>query len=334
MLALDANSALARAVGAADAAAAEALLRDVTVARRYAGFSLAVGGWHPDARGAPPVIFRAAHVPPAVLATDPSFSARPQARPCRGGEGWSSWVEQLVPGRPHVWSNNAPATDWDKCAWLRRAMCRTLALAEVGRGAGEQERAPAATASRSSAVEPNAGEGSIDIALPPHLISVEIVRAPTDAKAPVAALPDCTHRLLRRLVALLNTTADASTVDDTTADASTADASTADASTADASTADAQRGRGGCAGASPLPAWQEAHLRRGPFVPLHPRWPEHGGTRSQTVIVADRTSRTTWYGYRETDAGKVQGGAGPLHALRVFGVPWPRHADGAGEGSA
>ena len=73
------------------------------------------------------------------------------------------------------------------------------------------------------------------------------------------------------------------------------------------------------------------------------RWASYGGTRSQTIIVAERQCRVTWYCYRETDSalpgggggcGKDQEGSGDGngadHRVHVFGVPWPRDAAGAG----
>ena len=85
-------------------------------------------------------------------------------------------------------------------------------------------------------------------------------------------------------------------------------------------------------------AGQEGQLQRGPFVRWNPRWKSYGGTRSQTIIVADRSCRTTWYCYRECDATLPGGGGcglardiragGTDHQLHVFGVPWPLESDG------
>lgn len=91
---------------------------------------------------------------------------------------------------------------------------------------------------------------------------------------------------------------------------------------------------------SPLEPWQEAHLQRGPFVRHNERWASYGGTRSQTIIVADQQCRVTWYCYRETDSALPGGGGcgqdkegsgdgtGADHRLHVFGVPWPHDAAG------
>jgi uncharacterized protein with NRDE domain len=86
---------------------------------------------------------------------------------------------------------------------------------------------------------------------------------------------------------------------------------------------------------SPLERWQEAHLQRGPFVRHSKRWTSYGGTRSQTIVVADRSCRVTWYCYRETDSALPGGGVGQPasadsadHRVHVFGVPWPLEADG------
>ena len=52
-----------------------------------------------------------------------------------------------------------------------------------------------------------------------------------------------------------------------------------------------------------------------------------GGTRSQTLVVAERGCRVTWYCYRDTDSAQPVGGQ--ANSLHVFGVPWPPEADGA-----
>lgn len=156
---------------------------------------------------------------------------------------------------------------------------------------------------------PTAG-GTAGAAVTLDTAALTFVQATNFTGCATCSLPPSTEDLLRNLCALLSTTVDYSESDLPAPDF------------------------------SPLEPWQETHLQRGPFVRYSKRWASYGGTRSQTIILADRRSRVTWYCYRETDSDLPGGGCGmdeayttrarssADHRLHVLGVPWPHERGG------
>ena len=268
----------------------EARLREATAARSYEGLNLCVGGWHPSADGSPPAVFYVSNVPPGANAIEPGG----REWKLSWSRGWTQYVEQLVPGKTHAWSNNAPAAPaWPKSAWLQSNLASLLSSMH-----------PASTADDLLAHKTACAAATSDTA------GLTIVQETDFQGSTSSNLPASTAELLRSLCALLSTTVDFIESELPVPHF------------------------------SPYQPWQEAHLQRGPFVRHNKRWASYGGTRSQTIIVADRQCCVTWYCYRETDSalrggggcGEYQeGGAGADatdHRLHVFGVPWPREAAG------
>eukprot|EP00993_Chasmostoma_nieuportense_P002366 NODE_3168_length_1017_cov_50.969663_g3024_i0.p1 GENE.NODE_3168_length_1017_cov_50.969663_g3024_i0~~NODE_3168_length_1017_cov_50.969663_g3024_i0.p1 ORF type:complete len:297 (+),score=57.50 NODE_3168_length_1017_cov_50.969663_g3024_i0:68-958(+) len=53
--------------------------------------------------------------------------------------------------------------------------------------------------------------------------------------------------------------------------------------------------------------WQERHLQQGPFIRPNPAWPEHGGTMMQSVVIASKKCRQTFYFSRRCDGDPKAG---------------------------